>query len=259
MEITEPGPVGRRNHASRPFPPWHRADRSFFLLFVALCWLGVVMGFLPAVTKRLAGEADYAAPLILHIHIVAFTAWLLLLTAQIVLIRARRTPVHKKLGLAGVVLIPVMAVTALLAEVYSQRFYFDHPPNSQAFFIVPITYALAFAGLAGAALLLRRNSSAHKRLIVLATIVIVGAAYARWWGEALAQSYGDGFWGMIVNTYTGTNLLLAGAVGYDLLTRRRIHPVYAVGVPALLLGELAVSSIYHAPGWLPIARVLIGR
>lgn len=259
MEITEPGPAGSHNHASRPFPPYHRADRNFFLLFLGLCWLGVVMGFTPPLAKRLAGGADYAAPLILQIHMVAFSAWLLLLTFQVVLIRTRRTALHKKFGLAGVVLVPVMAVTALLAEVYSQRFYFDHPPNSQAFFIIPIWYALTFASFAGLALQQRRNPSSHKRLILLATTVIVGAAYARWWGEALTHSYGDGFWGLIVNTYTGTNLLLAGAVAYDLVTRRRIHTVYAIGVPAILVGELAVSLIYHSPAWLPIARVLIGR
>ena len=64
---------------------------------------------------------------------------------------------------------------------------------------------------------------------------------------------------MIINTYTGTNLLLAGAVAYDLVTRKRVHRVYEIGVPMLLLSELAVSLIYHAPEWLPVARYLIGR
>ena len=64
---------------------------------------------------------------------------------------------------------------------------------------------------------------------------------------------------MIINTYTGTNLLLLVAVGYDLLTRKMVHSVYAIGVPALLLAELIVSWIYHARDWLPIARLLIGR
>ncbi|HLL30171.1 MAG TPA: hypothetical protein VK403_04165, partial [Allosphingosinicella sp.] len=137
--------------------------------------------------------------------------------------------------------------------------YFDHPPNSQAFFILPIAYVIAFTVLAGAALLLRGNPSAHKRLILLATTIIVGAAYARWWGAALAQAFGDGFWGTIVSNFTGTNLLLGGAVAFDLATRRRVHPVYAVCVPAVILGELAVSYIYHSPHWLPVARFLIGR
>jgi hypothetical protein len=64
---------------------------------------------------------------------------------------------------------------------------------------------------------------------------------------------------MIVNTFAGTDLFLAGAVGYDLATRRRIHPVLALGVPAMILAELMVSLIYHSPQWLPVARFLIGR
>src|SRR5581483_7572993 len=141
MEIRAPAPIGWGQGTTRPFPPYHRADRGFFLLFLILCWLGVLMGFEPAVTKRFAGHADYPAPLILQLHVVAFSAWLLLLTTQILLIRMRRPLLHARLGLAAVVLVPVMGLSALLSEVYSQRFYFDHPPNSQAFFILPIFYA----------------------------------------------------------------------------------------------------------------------
>lgn len=250
----EAGPVG-----SQSFPHYHPFDRNFFLMFLLVCWLGVIMGFMPAVTKRFGGNADYAASWILQVHVFAFTGWLLLLALQIALVRTRRTAIHRKLGLAGALLIPVMAITALLSEIYSQRFYFDHPPNSQAFFIVPIVYVIAFTGLASMALFLRKSPSAHKRLILLATTVIVGAAFGRWWGEGLNQAFGDGFWGMIINTYTGTNLLLAGSVVYDLMSRKTIHPVYAVGVPLLLVCELIVSWIYHSPEWLPVARMLIDR
>ena len=89
--------------------------------------------------------------------------------------------------------------------------------------------------------------------------MIVGAAYARWWGEALAGAVGDGFAGMLVNTYAGTNLLLLAAVAYDLVTRRRLHPVYEVAVPAILAAEVITSIIYHSAHWPPIAQMLIGR
>ena len=253
LEI-EPNPV-----RSRAFPHYHPLDRNFFLIFLLVCWLGVIMGFWPAVTKRFGGHADYAASWVLQVHAFAFTGWLLLLALQIALVRTSRRALHRKFGLTGAILIPVMAVSALISEIYSQRYYFDHPPNSQAFFIVPIVYAIAFTTLASTALFLRKRPSAHKRLILLATTVIVGAAYARWWGEGLTKAFGDGFWGMIINTYSGTNLLLAAAVGYDLFSRKKIHIVYTVGVPVLLIGELVVSWIYHSPDWLPIARTLIGR
>lgn len=259
METGEPLNVGWRNGVPKRFAAYHAADRNFFLLFLVLCWLGVIGGFMPSVTKRLAGNADYAAPLVLQVHVFAFTAWLLLLGMQMALIRWRRPAVHKQLGLAAIILIPIMSVTALWSEIYSQQFYFDHPPNSQAFFIVPIANVIAFTILASAALVSRKDASTHKRLILLATTVIAGVGYSRWWGEGLYAAFGDGLWGMIINTYTGTNLLLAGAVAYDLVTRKRVHRVYEIGVPMLLLSELAVSLIYHAPEWLPVARYLIGR
>ena len=243
--------------ARRRFIAFHKWDRNFFLAFIALCWLGVLMGFEPAVTKRFAGHADYPAPLILQIHAFAFSAWLLLLTTQIGLIRNGAARVHMKLGLAGFALVPVMAVSAFFSEVYSQRFYFAHPPNSQAFFILPIFYVIAFTTLATSALAMRGSPPAHKRLIFLATTIIVGAAYTRWWGTALYNMFGDGYGGMLLNSYTGTNLLLLYAVGYDWFTRGRLHRVYEIGVPAILLGEIATTLIYHSPRWLPIAHLAI--
>ena len=236
------------------FAPFHRHDRAFFAIFVAICWIGVIAGFAPASMGRIQGKADYVAPLVLHLHAIAFVGWLLLLTTQVVLIRRGQAALHRRLGPIGMALIPVMALTGFLAECYSQRYYLAHPPDSQAFFIIPIWYVIGFTGFAVAAMLARRDSPAHKRLLLLATTVIVSAAYTRWWGAVLTGWVGDGYWGTIVNTFTPAHLILLAALSYDVATRGRIHRVYLVGVPAILAAELVVSWIYHAPGWLPLAR-----
>lgn len=256
--LSDTGEPFPRSRALR-FAAFHKADRNFFLVFLIICWVGVAMGFAPAVSKRMAGEAQYAAPLILQIHAFAFVGWLALLTIQIVLVRRLRTHQHKLLGLAGFGLIPLMLVSGYASETFGQRFRFDHGKSDFAFFIVAIFYLVAFGVLASIALFLRKNPPAHKRMILLATTVIVGAAYGRWWGEALFNDFGDDFGGMVVNTFTGTNLIMAGAVAYDLVTRGRVHRVYQIAVPTILAGELGTSLIYHAPGWLPIAGALIGR
>lgn len=243
----------------RRFIAHHHWDRNFFLIFLGICWLGVLMGFTPAAMQRYSGHADYPAPLILKMHAFAFSAWMALLTTQILLIRTRRPLIHMKLGLVGVALIPLMATSAFLSELYSQRFRLTHPPDSQAFFIIAIFYVVAFTSLATAALVARKTPGAHKRLILLATTIIVGAAYTRWLGGPIYNLVGDGYGGMLLNTYTGTNLILIGAVSYDWLTRHRLHPVYEVAVPAILAGEIASTIIYHSPAWLPVARTIVGR
>lgn len=240
----------------RPFAIPHRWDRNFFLAFVLLALLGVGQGFFPASAARFAGKSDYAAPLILQIHAASFLAWMLLLTVQIGLIRWGRQRNHRKLGVIGACLIPVMILSGFFSEVYSQRFYLTHPPNSQAFFIIPIWYVLAFGILAGLAIAKRTDPPAHKRLIYLATTVIVGAAYTRWWGEGIKSLYGDGYFGLIANTFTSTNLFMAALVAYDFATRGRIHPTVMVAVPAIVASEFMISWLYHAPGWLPVAHAI---
>ena len=182
-----------------------------------------------------------------------------LLTAQILLVRSKHTALHMKLGVIGVVLVPVMAISAYLSEIYTQRWHIAHPPNNFPFFILPIFWVVTFTALAGAALAAHKNPAAHKRLILLATTVIVGAAYGRWWGDALAAAFGDGLGGMLVNEFLPTNLILAGALAYDLMTRGRLHRVYETAVPLILLGEITTTFIYHSASWLPVAAFLIGH
>lgn len=240
------------------FAQCHPSDRAFFAAFLAACWIGVLFGFFPASSGRIMGRADYVAPLILHIHAAAFVGWLGLLTLQILLIRNRKPAVHMKLGWIGLTLVPVMAYSGLAAELYSQRFYIQRDNDGLDFFILPLMYTVVFPLFALAGLLFaRRDPAAHKRLILMATTVIVGAAYARWWGEPLAGAFGDDYVGMVINSFTGTNLILAAAVTYDIFTRGRPHPAYLIGIPLILASQLLSSWIYHAEWWLPISRDLI--
>lgn len=245
--------------ARRPFSPLHAGDRGFFAAFLVACWMGVLFGFYGASSARFSGHADYPAPPILVGHAILFSAWLALLTAQILFVRAKRLRLHKKLGRFAIPLVPLMVYSAVAAELHSQRFYIQRHDDDLHFFILPLFYAASFGILATWALLVaKRDPVSHKRLILLATTVIVGAAYARWWGNELTTIFGDGFWGMLLNTFTGTNLLLGAAVGYDIGTRRRVHRTYLIVVPAMLFSELICSYVYHADWWMPIARQLIG-
>lgn len=240
------------------FPADHRFDRAFFAAFIAACWIGVLFGFFPASGARIMGRADYVAPLILHIHAASFVGWLALLSTQILMVRKRRVDIHMRLGIVGFILVPVMAYSGLAAELYSQRFYIQRHADGLDFFILPLFYSVAFPSFAFAALIFaRRNSAIHKRLILMATAIIVGAAYSRWWGRALQGAFGDDFWGMLANSFAGTNLILAAAVAYDAFTRGRPHRVYLVCIPIILLGQLLCSWVYHADWWPPISRQLI--
>ncbi|MBL0115489.1 MAG: hypothetical protein IPP45_08595 [Sphingomonadales bacterium] len=249
---------GETDKAAADFPAWHKWDRKFFLFYVLAAWGAILIGFYPSVTRRYLGQADFPAPGILQVHVFAFTAWMCLLIMQIFLIRTGQQRIHKRLGIAGASMVPILVITGVGAELVSQRFYSPKYPENLQFFIAPLFQMLVFLVCASMALLLRKDSAAHKRLILLGTSMILVAAYNRWWGEGLYQLFGDGFWGMIVHNFAGPNMLMAVAIAYDVVSRRRVHWVHATMVPAILLGELVTSWVYHHSAWPPIAWQLVG-
>jgi hypothetical protein len=240
------------------FVAWHKGDRGFALAFALVAWTAVVVGFYPAVSGRWRGEADYAAPLILQVHVFAFAAWLCLLTAQVFLIRTMRLARHRTLGAAGALLIPVLVVTGIGAEVFSQRFYSPQYPENLRFFIFPLTTMLSFVAVASAAVWFRSDPRTHKRLMMVATALILVAAFNRMWGNAIYELMGDDYLGTLVRNVIGPDLIIAALVGYDLVTRRRIHPALVVAAPLIVVAQLAAAAIYHSSWWPGVARTLVG-
>ena len=164
------------------FAPTHKYDRNFFLAFAALSWVAIVMGFSPELGGHLKGLTPYP-PLIVHLHVVAFAGWMAQLTAQIWLIRSRRPDIHRKLGLAAVALVPIMVVLGVATTLVSRGLRFEAGQTEMlAFMIVPLTDMVLFPSFAVPALLLRKDSATHKRLILLATAMLLPAAFGRWIG-----------------------------------------------------------------------------
>jgi hypothetical protein len=72
---------------ARGFTPFKKSDRNFFLLLLALIWVGNLMGFVPDMMRHFhSNEAPYTA--FTPYHGIVFSAWLVLLTAQVLLARS---------------------------------------------------------------------------------------------------------------------------------------------------------------------------
>lgn len=241
------------------FAPFHRWDRNFFLFMVALIWLGILMGFVPEIVKHVQMHKP-AYPLVVHVHAVAFVSWLLLLTAQVLLIRSGRVDIHKRLGVAGMVLAPLMVVLGLATSVTVDYLNFPTPRGDAPFLAIQLADLTDFGTLAAVAFLLRKtDSSAHKRLIILATIFISDAGFARWWGDAIEHAVGDGFWQYWLQDFVYDFLLVAIFATYDLITRGRLHPAFVKGALFGLIVEVIAVWAYVSPWWKPVATHLIGR
>lgn len=240
------------------FVAWHRWDRALYIGFVIVAWFAVYKGFGAPITARFTGKADYPAPLAPVVHVWSFFGWLTLLTLQVMLINARRTDLHKLLGLSAALLTPVMVISALAAEIYSQHFHAAARPENARFFIIPLSITLMFAVVATAALLQRKQPSAHKRLILIATALLLMVAFGRWWGPMIIGALGDTMLADFVTNAAGMDLLIGVAMAHDLATRGRLHRVYVIAMPPIVAVQLLSAWIYHTDWWPVLVRQMLG-
>lgn len=236
--------MGQRAFAAR-----HAWDNAFWLGYVATSWLAVTMGFWSPVSERMAGKAPYAAPPILVAHVFVYIGWMGLLTLQVLLVNRGRVDWHRKIGMAGMALAILVVLTGLDAEIFSQRFWARTDPENVRFLTFPVYVVLSFSICALLAYRARRVPAAHKRLIFLATAMIMGGPYQRWWGHAIDSFTGKGPFNSWAHLYTGTNVLMLVAAGYDRVTRGTVHPVFRFGIPLVLLGQVLAIATWYSDWW----------
>ena len=230
-------------------PVGARYDRQFYTGMAIAAAVVVFVGFAPTYFLR---ASPTPLPTYLQVHGFFFTTWIALFIAQTSLVAARRTPVHRRLGWATAGLAAVMVVVGTAAGIWSMRRQVDagFAEQAQAFLTTPLFSMVAFAVLVGAAIRFRRDPQMHKRLMLLATISILDAAVARLPFEYLRASS----W----NYLPTTDVFLAAAILYDVVTRRTVHQAYIWGGLLLVIEQALRIPIGETAAWQSIARILIG-
>jgi hypothetical protein len=191
-------------------------------------WFGTALGAPPLA----------AMPTLIVVHGLVLTAWMLMLMAQTGLVANGHTPWHRRLGIAGAGVAAAVFVLGMAAQMASTRRdvlsgAYDAAPFSRRIVLAGFVTILVFGALAGLAILWRRRADIHRRLILLATIAILGAGAARMGRivEVAVPSIAPLPWfGLAL-----TNLFIVALVVHDWRTARRVHP-------ATLYGSLAVLA-----------------
>jgi len=251
--------------ARRPEPPPsdtfdldHPWDRNFFLAWVLLIWAGILLGFVPEIIQHVV-QHQRPFPPIIHIHGVLFVGWLVLLTAQVLLIRTGRWQTHQRLGVLGAILASMMIVVGPMTAIVMDRLEFGTPDDNTPFLFVQMTDMAAFAVLAGSAIVFRGQPAAHKRLMLLATVYISDAGFSRFLQGPITDRFGSSYWPYFAGLYLATDLLVLGIGIYDLITRRRLHPAYAVAVIGIFAIQMVSVHFRLDPAWKPVATHLLGH
>ena len=219
-------------HAGRAHAPYIAA--SLWM------WAIVLVGFWPSYFgPALAGSVEKTA--VVHVHAAVYLGWMVLYTVQSTLPALGRTRLHRKVGRFGVAYGVALFVTGVLVSFESYfRTLGDGPVDTAArrALLNPLSDMVVFPVLFGLALRYRRRPETHKRLMVLATTMLLIAAVFR------------------MRFLDPTNVLLVAAVWLspawllalrDGLAERRLHPVYGFGLPLLALVPARNLFVDSAP------------
>jgi hypothetical protein len=225
-----------------------RADRRFFTAMAIVAAITVFAGFAPTYFLKGAFGAP-ALPLLVHVHGLLFTSWILLFVTQTSLVAVRRTDIHRRLGILGAVLASAMVVVGLMTAIAAARRGASPaggPPALQ-FLVIPFGDILVFASLIGTGLYFRRQPQIHKRLLLLATISLLTAAIARL--PHVLPAGPLAFFGL-------TDLFVVACLAYDLVVRGRIHPAFIWGGLLLVLSQPLRLLLAGTDAWLAFATWL---
>jgi uncharacterized membrane protein YozB (DUF420 family) len=240
------------------FAPYHRHDRNMIAAILFAIWLAILLGFGIDLVKRAQG-GSLTFPLITHLHVVAYSAWLVLFAAQIWLVRSGRVALHRRLGYAALILLPAMLVLGPATAYYGVADNPYMPDKWIAWLSVNYTNVVGAVVLLGAGFLMRRDAAAHKRLMVLGTIALTEPGFSRIWLDFLEARLGEGYLGFYVSTYIGTFLLVLAVGLYDFATRRRLHPAYVAAALWIFANQALADWLFHQPFWLAAMKASTGH
>lgn len=240
-------------------------SRPRFYLFtaIALCivtfWGFSQTYFAPLFFKQSAfGGQVSDLPSIVHVHGWSFFLWYLLLLLQTSLINGLKVRLHRRIGALSVALVALMVVTGIIVIAVNihRALELDGPPIWRLFGLVILATLLLFLLFYGLAIANRHRAEIHKRYMIVASAVGLGAASFR----VLLSIFGPHPLN-IPGGILATNLIIVAGMIYDRRQTGRVHRVYRIGLPACLVTQLVTLALPHTMVGHSLLEVLseIGR
>lgn len=228
--------------ATRPSVTTIAFEQEHRFFFITACVMAFVLvaGFS---TNILLGRSSFGSPLLFHIHAFTFFGWVTLHLVQTGLAATGSIALHKRLGWLALGWVPAMVILGIAITVASVRrtgapFFFD----KNEFLIGNPLGILGFAGVVGWAIIERRHTAWHRRLMLCAMAMITGPGFGRllpmpflipwaWWAAAVVFP---------------ALFILAGMI-FDHRRIGRIHPAYSWGLAIMIGAQLAADAIAYSP------------
>jgi hypothetical protein len=222
-------------------PALHRAYLAATFVATAIA----VVGFWPTYFgPLLSGTVDESAQI--HAHGIVYIGWLALFITQVALAATGRVAVHMKLGrwLMGYGVIVVAAGLLAAWHGFGTVLEAEGARRAQTWVFGVLRELLFFVPFFAAGWIYRRRPEIHKRLMIVAATMLIVPAIGRmkFLGTPVPLWEFMAVWGLPVYV----------AVVHDFTARRIVHPVYVIGIAAMLAQRL-VLPLRNTEAWQTVA------
>jgi hypothetical protein len=218
-----------------------RYVRYFFVGMACIFPVLVVLGFTPS--YQALSDGSYKPHWFAHVHGAVMAGWLLVFLTQTILAARGNLKFHRQLGLFFAAY-GAMVWLCMLATSTRVRIVYAPPLEDGTWDILLIElYGMMIFGLFFTwGILVRKNTAAHKRLVLLATLVLLQAAIDR------IQWLPRGSNGVLSN-FMYLDMLLIPLFVYDFFTVGRIHKITLWAGACLVAMQLTAVALWGSPAW----------
>ena len=220
-------------------------SRWFFIIMALFFIVTAVAGFVP--DYKMMAAQHISVWWFAHVHGALLTLWLLVYLTQAILASNGRLSIHKKLGQFSVVLGAMVWISMGVVIFHAHIGYPPRPHIAWAVVVMLATIMNLFGIFFILGIWYRKNAAVHKRLLVLATLMLIAAGFNR-----VLFSHGvepNLHWPFIAaitgpsklgipnpsGIFLYNDLLLLLLFIYDLITIRKIHRVTILSTAAIVI------------------------
>ncbi len=212
-------------------------------------YVAAAVGIIAVVLAGFSVDVDLLSDMsgvswLVRMHGLVMLTWIALFFTQALLVTRHRVHLHMRLGIFGAVLALIVVVADTATVVVACRLGGNHMPPGMPrslFLAFGLFNLLTFAILVGAALGLRRRlTDWHKRLMLLAAILLLDAALARFIGAYTSWS---------IDSSTLRNLLMIACIAIDTWRNRRLHPAFILGGVLVFVNDYVASWAAGTAAW----------
>lgn len=221
---------------------------SFFMGIGLVGFLAVFIGFAKTLPPAMR---NVKTPTIVYIHGAFAFGWLCLFFIQATLMRYNHFRLHKTLGIMGIFVAAGAAVTMLPAGVYEVQKNLDKGLGEMSYssIVGVATSAVIFFTIVMAGILNRKNPPAHKRLMLLATILILWVAWFRFRYYFPSVPRPDIWFGLVL-----PNSLIIVSWIWDKLVNGRIHPVLGWVGGFIITEQTFETILFDSAAWRSLGK-----